>query len=71
LDRKMVGLILGVLLIIVAIILAAVHFAAGVYRNATSDVKWSFRALIMIIGLIGIILAGWGLMKKETPKKPK
>jgi predicted membrane channel-forming protein YqfA (hemolysin III family) len=64
----MVGLILGVLLIIIAIILAAVNLVAKKFDS--SDVKWYFRGLFVVIGLIGIILAGWGLYKREAPKKP-
>jgi cytochrome b561 len=62
----MVGLILGVLLIIIAIILAAVQYAAKYAEN----IKWELRALFVIIGLIGLILAVWSLMKKKAPEKP-
>jgi len=64
----MVGLILGALLIIIAIILAAVQLIGKKFDS--SNIKWYFRALFVIIGLIGIILAGWGLMKKKAPQKP-
>ena len=64
-DKKMVGLILGVLLIIIAIVLAAVQYAGKYFEN----IKWELRALFVVIGLIGLILAGWSLMKKEAPKK--
>lgn len=61
----------GVILVIVAIILGVVqHFnIANIYGS--SDNKWYFWALLVIIGLIGIILAAWGYIKKEiAPAKP-
>jgi uncharacterized membrane protein len=62
----MVGLVLGILLIIIAIILFGVQYATKYAEN----IKWELRALFVIIGLIGLILAGWGLMKKKAPEKP-
>jgi spore maturation protein SpmA len=62
----MVVLVLGVLLIIIAIILAAINLIAKKFDS--SDIKWYFRGLFVVIGLIGIVLAAWGLMKK-TPQK--
>jgi multisubunit Na+/H+ antiporter MnhB subunit len=62
----MVGLILGVLLIIIAIILFVVQYATKFAEN----IKWDLRALFVIIGLIGLILAVWSLMKKKALEKP-
>lgn len=71
LDSKMIEKALGILLIIIAIILAAVqHF--NVY-NLYGDVsnKWYFYGLVIVIGIIGIILIAWGYMKSSSsPKKP-
>jgi predicted tellurium resistance membrane protein TerC len=60
---------LGALLIIIALILGIMqHF--GVYNFYGDDSnKWYFYGGIGVIGLIGIILAGWAMMKQETPKK--
>jgi len=63
----MIGLIIGAILIIIAIILAGVNLIAKKFDS--SDIKWYFRAMFVVIGLIGLILAGWGLMKKKTPQK--
>jgi uncharacterized membrane protein len=60
---------LGALLIIIALILGIVqHF--GVYNFYGDDSnKWYFYGGVGVIGLIGIILAGWAMMKQETKKE--
>jgi hypothetical protein len=62
------GMLLGGLLILIALILGLVqHF--GVYNiYGIEDYKWYFYGLVGVIGLIGIILAVWPLMKTEQPK---
>ena len=56
-------LYLGIVLIIIAIILAVVqHFGPNLYGS--TDYKWYFWGLVGIIGLIGIILAAWSYIKK-------
>jgi MFS family permease len=72
LKSKTIGLAIGGLLIIIAIILGALQLAN--YPNFSS--MWGWRHLYVyglfgIIGLIGIIIAAWALMKKETPKTTK
>jgi hypothetical protein len=64
LNKKTMGLLLGGLLILIAIILAAVHFIYKIYYE--SDVKWYFRGLIGVIGLIGIVVAAWAYTKKQA-----
>lgn len=71
-KSKTIGLAIGGLLIIIAIILGALQLAN--YPNFSKD--WGLRHLYVyglfgIIGLIGIIIAAWALMKKETPKTTK
>lgn len=69
----MAGKALGILLIIVAIILAVVqHFVTNLYGDSSN--KWYFYGALVIIGIIGIILVGWGFMKSgakvaEAPKE--
>jgi Na+/melibiose symporter-like transporter len=64
----MIEKIVGILLIIIAIILGAVHFIGKIFY--ASDVKWYFRGLVIVIGIIGIIILAWGYMKSSSPKKP-
>jgi hypothetical protein len=69
LKSKTIGLAIGALLIIIALILGIVqHYVYNIYGS--DDWKWYFYGLVGIIGLIGIILAVWALMKKEAPAKP-
>jgi surface polysaccharide O-acyltransferase-like enzyme len=70
LDSKIVEKVSGILLIIIAIILAAVqHFGAyNIYGDQSN--KWYFYGLVIVIAIIGIILIVWGYMKGSSPKKP-
>jgi hypothetical protein len=68
LNKKTVVLAVGVLLIIIALILGGVqHFGPNIYGSESN--KWYFYALLGIIGLVGIIIAAWGLLMKEAPAK--
>jgi len=62
---------IGAVLIIVALILGGLQLLHIYNIYGTSDNKWYFYGAVGVIGLVGIILAAWGLMKKETPSKPK
>lgn len=68
-NSKTMGMSVGVLLIIIALILGLVqHF--GVYNiYGSEDYKWYFYGLVGVIGVIGIVLAAWYFMKTEQPKK--
>jgi len=72
LNSKTIGLAIGAILIIIAIILGALQAA-----NAPDFSKdWGWRHLYVyglfgIIGLIGLIIAAWALMMKEKPKTTK
>jgi phosphatidylserine synthase len=66
----MVEKALGILLIIIAIILAAVQHLGGYNFYGADRNKWYFYGLVIVIGIIGIILIAWGYMKSSSPKKP-
>lgn len=67
-NSKMMWMVIGALLIIIALILGGVqHFAYNIYGDDSN--KWYFYGLVVVIGLVGIILAAWSFMKKEQPKK--
>jgi surface polysaccharide O-acyltransferase-like enzyme len=69
-DSKMIEKVSGILLIIIAIILAAVqHSHAYNFYGADSN-KWYFYGLVAIIVIIGLILIAWGYMKSSSAKKP-
>lgn len=69
-NSKTIGLGLGALLIIIALILGAVRYSG--YSDFGfaygSGNGWYFYGLAGVIGLVGIIIAAWALMKKETSK---
>jgi uncharacterized transporter YbjL len=70
LNNKTIGLGIGAILIIIALILGAVRYS-GAYDfgiSYGSGNGWYFYSLAAVIGLIGIIIAAWALMKKEAPK---
>jgi hypothetical protein len=70
LNSKTIGVGLGAILIIIALILGAVRYS-GAYDFGIaygSGNGWYFYGLAGVIGLVGIIIAAWALMKKETPK---
>jgi len=67
LNSKTIGLGLGALLIIIALILGGIQISHA-YDIVSHPTPTWFYALVGIIGLIGIIIAAWALMKKETPK---
>jgi len=73
LKKKMIFMVLGVLLILIALILGALqHFYFGPNNQSlygSDDNKWYFYGLVGVIGLIGIILAAWSLMITEAPAK--
>jgi len=71
LNRKTIALAVGVLLIIIALILGGIRYS-GAYDFGVSYGSgngWYFYGLAGIIGLIGIIIAVWGLMMTEAPAK--
>lgn len=67
-NSKTIGLALGALLIIIALILGGIQISHSSYSIVSHPTPTWFYAVVGIIGLIGIIIAAWALMKKETPK---
>jgi len=66
LNRKIVAL--GAVFIAISLILGGVQdlYLYNIY-GAVSN-KWYFYAVITVILIIGIVLASWGLLKKEKTK---
>jgi len=70
-TTKMVLLIVGVVLIIVAVILGGIQVSHAYNIYGASAHKWYFYGGVAVTGVVGIILAAWGVLKKETPKQTK
>jgi len=73
LNSKTIGLALGALLIVIALILGGLQFfwdsnGYGYDFTPTLGRRLVVYGLFGVIGLIGIIIAAWVLMKKEAPK---
>jgi hypothetical protein len=67
LNSKAAGLGLGAILIIIALILGGLQIL-HIYDVVPHPTSTYYYVLVGIIGLIGIIIAAWALMKKEAPK---
>ena len=66
-NTKMIALILGVAFIVIALILGGVQILDVYNIYGASANRWYFYGAVAIIGIIGIILSVWGMMKKGTP----
>ncbi|NWG11407.1 hypothetical protein HXY33_06660 [Candidatus Bathyarchaeota archaeon] len=66
-DKRMYGMLLGILLIIIALILAVVqHYNIYNFYGDVSN-KWYFWGFAVVLGIIGLIVAAWEYMKKPAP----
>lgn len=67
-DMKMTAFVLGVVLIVVALIFGGVQLLHiyNIYGKGSN--RWYYYGAVGVIGLIGIILAVWSLLKKQTTK---
>lgn len=63
-NNKMMGQLLGGLLVIIAIILAAVQHFSMYNIYGSIDYKWYFYGLVVVIAIIGVVLVAWSYMKK-------
>jgi len=69
LNSKTIGLGLGAILIIIALILGGIQLSnAYDFTSSLGGRHLYVYGLFGLIGLIGIIIAAWALMKKETPQ---
>jgi len=66
-NTKMTVLILGAALIIVALIVGGVQLLHVYNIYGAGSNRWYFYGAVGAVGLIGIILAAWGWLKKEMP----
>ena len=65
-NKAYVGV--GVVLIIIALIVGGVQLLHLYNIYGAGENRWYFYGAVAVIGIIGIILAAWGLMKKEEMK---
>jgi surface polysaccharide O-acyltransferase-like enzyme len=65
LNNKMMGQLLGGLLVVIAVILAAVqHFSIyNIYGSI--DYKWYFYGLVAVIAIVGVLIVAWSYMMKK------
>jgi hypothetical protein len=68
LKSKTISMILGAILIIISLILGGLQILHIHNIYGSSGNKWYFYGSVAVIGLVGIVLAAWSLMK-EAPKK--
>jgi hypothetical protein len=60
---------IGGVLIFVALVLAAVQDLRIINIYGSIDNKWYFYGIVGVVLLVGIVLAVWGVVKKELPKQ--
>jgi hypothetical protein len=65
---KMTALVLGVVLIVIALIFGGVQLLHIYNIYGSGSNKWYYYGSVSAIGLIGIILVVWSLLKKQTTK---
>ena len=70
-TTKMVLLIVGLVLIVIAVILGGIQVSHAYNIYGATAHKWYFYGGVAVIGIVGIILAAWAALKKETPKQAK
>jgi uncharacterized membrane protein YcjF (UPF0283 family) len=63
-------LALGLVLIVIAVILFGVQYGAHVFNIYDSTTtKYGFYGGVGVLGVIGLIIAAWGYMKKPAAAK--
>jgi membrane protein DedA with SNARE-associated domain len=69
LNAKIAASVLGSVLIVVALIAGGLQIS-DVYKLSGNPAHTPyFYAGVGVIGAIGVILAAWSLLRKETPKQ--
>lgn len=63
---KMTALVLGVLLFVVALVFGGLQLLHIYNIYGPGSNKWYFYGAVGTIGIIGIILAAWGIPKEKT-----
>jgi uncharacterized membrane protein len=69
LKLKTIAVVLGIVLIAVALILGGIQFFRFANIYGSIAYRWYFYAALAVTGVVGIVLAVWGLLKKEAVKE--
>lgn len=67
----MTALFLGAVFVIIALIVGGVQILRIYNIYGSSSNRWYFYGGVGAIGLIGIVLAAWAFVKKDTPKQTR
>jgi len=63
-TTKMVLLIVGVVIIVIAVIFGGIQVSHAHNFYGAAKYKWDFYGSVVVVGVVGIILAVWGALKK-------
>ncbi|MGD0994670.1 MAG: hypothetical protein ABR909_04000 [Candidatus Bathyarchaeia archaeon] len=63
---RVIALILGAALIVIAVILGGIQISHAYNIYGAAGNKWPFYSAVAIIGIIGIIIAVWSVLTTYT-----